>query len=637
MSKMNSAMGTGMKRYAPLLLAAACALAAGSGEAAGGQVVAPSGEVPERSAIPEQSRWDLEAIYPSFEAWEAAFAELEPRIEALAGYAGRLKEGPGTLLAFLKEDEAVTLELEKLYVYANMKSHEDLRLTKPMELAGRAERLMVRYGTATAFFSPELMTLPDVARWPGEEPGLELYGFFLEKALREREHVLSKDEEALLAQVGELRAVPENAFSLLANADLKFPTVRDEKGQDVELTEERWYRLSRSPDREVRRAAFLGIHETYGKFVNAIGALYAGSVKGDAFYARIRRFEDSLDRALFGDNVPRAVYDNVVDTAARCAPLMHRLVELRRKALGLEELHYYDLNVPMSKEPLEDIPYERACEIALAALAPLGEDYVTSFRRGLSERWIDVYENQGKRKGAYSWGSYGTHPYVLLNYNGTLRDVFTLVHEMGHSLHSWYSHSNQPQVYGDYTILLAEVASTTNEVLLLGHFLKNARTEEEKRWLLNYYYDMVRTTFFRQAMFADFERRAHARVESGGVLTPEWMSDLWGELNAACYGPGMAVDPELRVEWARIPHFYSAFYVYKYVTGFTAANAFASAILNGEEGAVDRYLTFLKSGGSGWSLDILKRAGVDLTSPEPFERTMKLFEERLAEGEALWK
>ena len=619
-----------IKRYA-LLLAAACALAEGG-------TVSAFGNVPERSEIPEKDRWNLEAIYPSFEAWEESFNAISPRIDALSSYAGHLGEDGGAkLLEFLKEDEAVSLEFDKLYLYANMKSHEDLRVTRPMEMVGRAESLLVRYNAATAFFTPELMSLPEdeLRKWI-EKPELKLYDFLITKVLREREHTLSKEEEELMARVGELSAVPENAFSLLTNADLKFPTIKDENGNDVELTEERWYKLSKSPDREVRKAAFLGIHETYEKFINAIAALYSGSVKGDVFYSRMRKYKNSLDRALFGDNVPEAVYENVVGTAERFAPLMHRLVSLRKKALNLDELHFYDLNAPISDEPLKDIPYEKACEMAIEALAPLGEDYIANFKRGLSERWIDVYENQGKRKGAYSWGSYGTHPYVLMNYNGTLSDVFTLVHEMGHSLHSHYSHTNQPQVYADYTILLAEVASTTNEALLLGYLLKNVKTETDRRWLLTYYYNMVRTTFYRQAMFADFERRAHAYVEDGNVLTPEWMGEQWKELNAACYGPEFVIDKALCAEWARIPHLYTAFYVYKYVTGFTAANAFASAILNGEDGAVDRYLTFLKSGGSDWSLNILKRAGVDLTSTEPFERTMKLFEERLDEGEKLW-
>ncbi|MBR0221198.1 MAG: oligoendopeptidase F [Synergistaceae bacterium] len=595
--------------------------------------------VPERSEIPQQDKWNLEAIYKSFDDWESAFDLISKKIQELAGYAGKLGDNNGdNLLKFLKADEEVSLELGKLYVYANMKSHEDLRVTKPMELAGRAEKLMTDYAAANAFFQPELLSLneKDLNSWL-EREDLKLYKFFVFKILREREHILSQREEELLARVGELSAVPENAFSLLTNADLKFPDIKDESGNLTELTEERWYRLSRSLDREVRRNAFLGIHGTYDKFKNSIGALYSGSVKGDIFYAKTRKYEDSLEAALFNDNVSSSVYDNVVDTASKYSPLMHRLVSLRRKALGLDELRYYDLNVPISNEPVDDnIKYEDACEMVLNALEPLGQDYIKNFKKGLSEHWIDVYENQGKRKGAYSWGSYGTHPYVLLNYNGTLRDVFTLAHEMGHSLHSFYSHSNQPQVYAEYTILLAEVASTTNEALLLGYLLKNAKSQEDEKWLLNYYYDMVRTTFFRQAMFADFERRTHKHAEAGGVLTPEYMGDLWRELNAKCYGPEMIIDDELCAEWARIPHFYSAFYVYKYVTGFTAANAFASAILNHEPEAVNKYLGFLKSGGSDFSLNILKRAGVDLSSAEPFERAMRLFEERLGEGEKLW-
>jgi oligoendopeptidase F len=318
---------------------------------------------------------------------------------------------------------------------------------------------------------------------------------------------------------------------------------------------------------------------------------------------------------------------------------------LRKQALGLAELHMYDLNVPLSEEPLSDVPYEEALEMIAEALAPLGPDYAADLKRGFSERWIDVYENQGKKKGAYSWGSYGTRPYVLLNYNGTLRDVFTIAHEMGHSLHSWYAHKTQPQVYADYTILLAEVASTTNEALLLEYLLRRsgekaepARTAERK-WLLAYYFDMVRTTFFRQAMFAEYERETHRRAESGEVLTPEWLCDAWGKLCEKYHGPNMTVDEPIRMDWARIPHFYTAFDVYKYVTGFTAAGAFSKAILDGgrdEALARERYLTFLKSGSRDFSLNILKKAGVDLTSPEPFERTMETFREKLHEAKSLF-
>ena len=598
-----------------------------------------SNEVPERSTIPENFKWNLEAIYPTFEDWQKKLDEVATEIEAIKNYSGKLGEGSSTLLAFIKDDEKLSLELNKLYVYANMKSHEDLRETKPMELAGLAETLLVKYGAAVAFFEPEILALPQeyINDCIKNEHELTRYEFFFRKLLREKEHVLSQEFEELLARVGELKAVPENAFTLLTDADIKFPDIQDEEGNTVELSEERWYKFSRSTNREIRKNAFTGIYGTYEKYKNSIGALYSGSVKGDMFYANTRKYKSCLDMALFGENVPESVYSHVVDTARNYSEkLMYRLVHLRKKVLGLDEFHYYDLNAPISSEPEDEITFDEAVEMALNALAPLGEDYIAAFKQGVSERWIDIYENKGKRKGAYSWGSYGTNPYVLMNYNGTLHDVFTLVHEMGHSLHSYYSRKNQPQVYADYTILLAEVASTTNEALLLEYLLKNSEGVERKKWLLDYYYNMVRTTFFRQAMFADYERQTHEYVEAGNVLTPDYLNNLWRELNAKCYGPEMVIDPELCVEWARIPHFYSAFYVYKYSTGFTAANAFASSILNHEEGAVSRYLKFLQSGGSDYSLNILRRAGVDLTSAEPFERTMKFFEQRLNEGDEVW-
>ena len=596
-------------------------------------------EVPERKSIPDKDKWNLEAIYPTFEAWRNAYDQTTAGIEELGKYSGKLGEGSATLLEFIRKEEAVSLELGKLYVYANMKSHEDLRESKPMELASLAESLMVKYSAATAFFEPEILALPHeyINDCIKNEHELTRYEFFFRKLLREREHILSHELEELLARAGEMKAVPENAFTLLTDADMPFPNIQDESGNPAELTEERWYRFSRSKDRRVRHDAFTGIYGTYAKYQHAISALYSGSVKGDIFYSRARKYKDCLDMALFSENVPEDVYSNVVGTAREYSPkLMHKLVALRKNALSLEDFHFYDLNAPISHEPERRIDFPEAVEIAVKALAPLGDEYISDFKRGISERWIDIYENKGKRKGAYSWGTYGTSPYVLLNYDGTLHDVFTLVHEMGHSLHSYYSRNNQPQVYADYTILLAEVASTTNEALLLEYLLNDSQDTESRKWLLSYYYDMVRATFFRQAMFADFERETHKHAESGGVLTPEYLNDLWRKLNAHCYGPDMTIDDELCAEWARIPHFYSAFYVYKYVTGFTAANAFSSAILNHEEGAVDRYLNFLKSGGSDYSLNILRRAGVDLTEAGPFERTMRTFGERLNEGFKVW-
>lgn len=589
-------------------------------------------EVPERKDIPENFKWNLEAIYPSFEAWQKVYDDIGLKIDELGGYAGKLGGGSKILLDFIKAEEAVSLEIEKLYVYANMKSHEDLRESKPMELAGLSESLLVKYAAATAFFEPEILSLPHdyINDCIKNEHELTRYEFFFRKLLRERDHILPHEQEILLAKAGEMRAVPENAFTLLTDADMKFPDITDDEGNISELTEERWYRFSRSANRQVRRDAFMGIYGTYAKFKNAASALYAGSVKGDIFYSQARKYKNSLDMALFAENVPEDVYNHVVETARKYSqPLMHRLVTLRKKILGLDDFHFYDLNAPISDEPKERIEFDDAVNIAVKALEPLGDEYLNDFKNGIKERWIDIYENKGKRKGAYSWGAYGTNPYVLLNYDGTLHDVFTLVHEMGHSMHSYYSRKNQPQVYADYTILLAEVASTTNEALLLEYLLKNSNNEENRKWLLSYYYDMARATFFRQAMFADFERETHSYVEAGNVLTHEYLCNLWEKLNSHCYGSDMTIDPELCAEWARIPHFYSAFYVYKYATGFTAANAFASSILSGEDGSVGRYLNFLKSGGSDYSLNILRRAGVDLTSEEPFERTMKFFEERL--------
>jgi oligoendopeptidase F len=603
-------------------------------------------KAPERSEVDERYKWDLEAIYPSVEAWEEAFSRVEAGLGALSLFSGKVTGSSASLLSYLREDEALSEELGKLYAYANMKSHEDLRVPLHQGLADRAENLFMRHAAAVSFFEPEILAAPDgrVREFLSENDELKMYDFYFASLLREKEHVLSRSEEELLAKTQEIGSVAQNAFTMLTDADMKFPTIKDENGRDVELTEERYYRLSRSRDRNVRKAAFEGLLCTYGLYKNALGALYSGSVKGDVFYSSARRYKSSLDAALFPDNVPESVYDNVVRTANECLPLLHEYMVLRKRALGLDELHLYDLNVPLCEEPLSDVPYEDALDMVAAALAPLGSDYVGDLKRGFSERWIDVYENQGKRKGAYSWGSYGTRPYVLLNYNGTLRDVFTVAHEMGHSLHSWYSHENQPQVYADYTILLAEVASTTNEALLLEYLLAKSGAKPEpvrtaeRKWLLTYYFDMVRTTFFRQAMFAEFERETHRTAEHGEALTPELLSDMWGELCAKYHGP-VAIDEPIKMEWARIPHFYSAFYVYKYVTGFVAAGAFAGAILNGERAgdasAGERYMDFLKSGGSAFSLDILKKAGVDLESLEPFKRTMAAFREKLEEAKKL--
>lgn len=590
-----------------------------------------SGRIPARSEIPPEYTWDLEAVFPSGEAWEESFRLFGEEMERLGGYCGRLFESPETLLEFLKLEEEASERMGKLYAYAVMKSHEDTADAARQARADRAGTLLASYGAVLSFYRPEVLAAGAEGVTSAIEgcPGLGMYRHHFDDLLRTAEHVLGLQEEEILARSEEMARTPENAFSLLTNADLVFPVILDESGRETELSEERYYLLSRSKDRRVRKDAFDGLFSTYGKYRNTLAALYSGSVKSDLFFSRARKYPSALDASLHGDNISPAVYSMVVDTVNRNLDALHGYMALRKKALGLEELRMYDLNVPLADEPETRIPYGKAVEMVTEGLASLGEEYLDVLKKGLSSRWIDVYENQGKRKGAYSWGSYGTHPYILLNYNGTLRDVFTIAHEAGHSLHTWFSHAGQPQVYADYTIFLAEVASTTNEALLLESLLEKA-PREEKIFLLNHYLDQVRTTVYRQTMFAEFERETHALAEKGEALTAELLCDLWRGLNERYHGPEMTVDDALSVEWGRIPHFYSAFYVYKYVTGFAAAGCLSSSILQGGEEERKRYIRFLSRGSSAYSLDILREAGVDMTSPVPLEQTLRSFREKTA-------
>ena len=589
----------------------------------------PSGRIPPRSEIPGEYTWDLDAIFPSSEAWEESCRVLGEELERLGGFNGRLFESPETLLEFLKLEEAASERMGKIYAYAVMKSHEDTADAARQARADRAGTLLASYGAVLSFYRPEVLAAGAEGVKAAAEgcPGLEMYSHHFDDLLRTAEHVLGLQEEEILARSGEMARTPENAFSLLTNADLEFPEILDESGRETELSEERYYLLSRSRDRRVRKDAFEGLFSTYGKFRNTLAALYSGSVKSDLFFSRARKYPSALEASLHGDNISPSVYAMVVDTVNRNLDALHGYMALRKKALGLEELRMYDLNVPLADEPETRIPYGKAVEMVTDGLAPLGREYLDVLKKGFSSRWIDVYENQGKRKGAYSWGSYGTHPYILLNYNGTLRDVFTIAHEAGHSLHTWFSHTGQPQVYADYTIFLAEVASTTNEALLLESLLEKA-PKEEKVFLLNHYLDQVRTTVYRQTMFAEFERETHSLAEKGEALTAGLLCELWKELNERYHGPEMVLDDGLSVEWARIPHFYSAFYVYKYVTGFAAAGCLSSNILHGGEEERKRYIRFLSRGSSAYSLDILREAGVDMTSPVPLEQTLRSFREK---------
>lgn len=588
----------------------------------------PAG-IPLRSEIPRELTWDLEAIFSSVDEWEEAFRSLEGEIEDLLSYRGRLFDSPASLLAFLSLEDRTSEKLGKIYAYAVMKSHEDTGNADGQARADRAGTLLASYGAALSFYRPETLAAgrERVNAIIQGSPDLEIYRHHFDDLLRTEKHILSAGEEELLARASDPAQTPENAFSLLTNADMKFPVVTDEKGRETELTEERYYLLSRSRDRRVRKDAFDGLFSTYEKFRNTLAALYSGGVKTSLFFARARKYGGVLEASLHGDNIPPEVYSIVVDAVNKNLDALHGYMALRKKALGLDELHMYDLNAPLADEPDDPIPYEEGVRMVTEGMAPLGPVYGRALQEGFSSRWVDVHENQGKRKGAYSWGSYGTHPYVLLNYNGTLRDVFTIAHEMGHSLHTWFSHRAQPKVYADYTIFLAEVASTTNEALLLEHLLERAPAGE-KIYLLNHYLDQVRTTVFRQVMFAEFERDVHAAAGEGRPLTAEILSGMWRELNVKYHGPDMTMDEGIFVEWARIPHFYSPFYVYKYAAGFAAAAALSSNILRGGEEGRERYIRFLSRGSSAYSLDILRDAGVDMTSPAPLEEVIRSFREK---------
>lgn len=593
-------------------------------------------EVLKRSQVPAEFRWHLEDIYPDQAAWDREYAQVRQLLGEIAKYQGKLTDADAISDCFAKDDE-LSLLTERLYVYANMRSHEDMADSKYQALSEKAKKLSVEAGEATSFITPEILSLSEEAlKGIVAEPTLKpSYKRTLEEMLRQKPHTLSKSEESLLAQVGNLSQGPSTIFAMMNNADMKFPKVKNEKGEEIELTHGRYIQFLESRDRSVREAAFKAVYDTYGKWRNTLAATLNANVTKNLFYANARHYDSALEMSLFGDNIPTSVYDNLIATIHKHLPLMHRYMALRQKLLKVDELHMYDLFAPLVEEFDMDIDYEQAKKTVYDSLKPLGDDYRKALQEGFDKGWIDVYENEGKRSGAYSWGAYGTHPYVLLNHKDNLNSMFTLAHEMGHALHSHYSDESNEYRDAQYTIFLAEVASTLNEALLMDYLLDKSNNPKEKMYLLTYYADQFRTTVFRQTMFAEFEKIVHAKAESGEPLTPETLCDIYYDLNVKYYGEDMVVDKDIAMEWARIPHFYTSFYVYKYATGFSAATSFAKQILSEGQSAVDRYLGFLKSGGSDYSINILKKAGVDMSTPEPIEQALSVFEDLIRQMEEL--
>ncbi|NDL67105.1 oligoendopeptidase F [Anaerotalea alkaliphila] len=589
-----------------------------------------------RQEMEEKDTWRLEDIFECDQAWEEAFQEVARKSDGMKALKGTLGKGAKAMGAALEARDILLEEFERLHAYAHMRLDQDTANGFYQGMDQRVKGLQSKVMADTAFLIPEILAVPEgtMAAWV-EEESLATYRQHLEEILEEKPHVLDEARESLLAQAAEVLQGSGQTFGMLNNADLKFPPITGEDGQPTPVTHSRFLPLLQSGNREVRKAAYASVCGVYGQFRNTFASLLGNTVKKHVFTARIRNFRSAREAALSANHIPETVYDNLVATIRRNLPLLHRYLRLRKQMLGLDTLHMYDLHVPLVGDVEMEIPYGEAKGILLDALAPLGRDYNRILAQGLSDRWVDVYENRGKRSGAYSSGAYGTPPYILMNYEGNLNSLFTLAHEAGHSMHSWYSRRSQPYVYGDYSIFVAEVASTCNESLLNRHLLSKTQDQRTKLHLLNHVLEGFRNTVFRQTLFAEFEHAIHKKVEEGEGLTAELLSSLYLDLNRDYYGPEVELDDSIAVEWSRIPHFHYNHYVYQYATGYSAAAALSRQILGEGRPAVIRYLDFLAAGRSLKPIDALRKAGVDMETPEAVEAACRVFEETLLEMEAL--
>ena len=585
-----------------------------------------------REEIANEFKWDMSDIYASVEAWEADYEKVNASLEKIRSFQGTLGDSAERLAKMQQTCDEIMMMMEKLHVFANQSMHENTANSFYQGLVGRVQMLEVQLMEATSYMEPEILAIPeDKLQEMLETEVLVKYHTYFSRILRKKAHILSGEMEELLAGAREVGESAGNIFMMFNNADIKFPTIKGEDGEPVEITHGKYGSLLESQDRSVREAAFKGLYESYGKFINTLAATYRANVKQECFFAKVRKYPSSLAAALDGSAIPVSVYDNLIETVHKFLPELHKYVSVRKKKLGVEELHMYDLYVPLLGEVDRKIPYEEAKQIVLEGLKPLGQDYIDILKEGFENRWIDVYENEGKRSGAYSWGAYRCHPCVLLNYHDTLDNVFTLAHEMGHALHSYHSDKAQDFIYAGYKIFVAEVASTCNEALLINYLLENSKDDAEKAYLLNHFLEQFRTTLFRQTMFAEFEKITHAKSEAGETLTAEVLCDIYYDLNKQYFGDDIVVDKEIALEWARIPHFYTPFYVYQYATGFSAAIAISSKILAGEPGIVEKYKKFLSGGSSLDCIDLLKLCDVDMTQKEPVEDALKVFAAKLEE------
>lgn len=578
-------------------------------------------EIPTRDQIDEKFKWNLIDVYSSDEEWEKDFKWIEENIIHYHGYEGQLAQSSERLLACLKFDEEIGMKLERLYLYSMLSKDSDLRNTKYQGMDDRIKRIYSQVLAASSYIKPEILSIGQnkINSLISGNSTLQVYQHSFDDLFRFAKHTLDKEKEELLAMASEVTQVPYNTYSLFTNADLKFPKVEDNNGNELEMSHSRYYAALYSKDRSYRKRAFKAYLTPYKENVNSFGALFNGNLKSNIFYAKARKYNSAREAALFKNNIPISVYDNLIRTVNDNLTPMHRWATLKKKLLGLNELHPFDAYVTLFDQKLEKkYPYDIAVKIVLDSLEIMGKDYLSSLNKAFNNRWIDVYETKAKRSGAYSSGTtFGVHPYVLLNWTDLLNDVFTLAHEMGHNMHSYYTGLNQPFVYANYSIFLAEVASTFNESLLLDHLVNIAESKEEKLFLLEKYLNNVTTTVYRQVMFAEFEQLTHSKVENGEALTPDILCGLYKDVFQKYWGPEMIIDDEETYTWARVPHFYYNFYVYQYATGFAASEALALKVKKDGEPAVKKYLDFLKSGSSDYPINILEKAGVNMNSQEP--------------------
>jgi len=594
-------------------------------------------KLPARSEIKKEDTWRLEDIFETDQAWEQEFAEIKAALPKLAEFKGKLGNSAEDLYEALTYQDKVMERLGKLYTYAHMRYDQDTTNSTYQALNDRARNLYTQAASLSSYIVPELLAVDEakIKQFINEKKELKLYEHALDEINRQRPHVLSAEQEELLAQASEVLGSSSNTFGMLNNADLTFPTIKDENGEEVEITHGRYIRFLESEDRRVREDAFKAVYKTYGDFKNTFASTLSGTVKKDNFSAKVRNYDSARQAALSSDNIPESVYENLISTVHDHLDLLQRYVKLRKDVLGLSEVHMYDLYTPLVKDVKMEVTYDEAKEYILKGLAPLGEEYLSILKEGFENRWVDVHENKGKRSGAYSSGAYGTNPYILMNWQDNVNNLFTLAHEFGHSVHSYYTRKNQPYPYGNYSIFVAEVASTCNEALLNHYLLETIEDKRQRLYLLNHFLEGFRGTVFRQTMFAEFEHIIHQKAQEGEPLTPELLTKSYYDLNKKYFGNDIVIDEEIGLEWARIPHFYYNYYVYQYATGYSAATALSNQILEEGQPAVERYIDFLKAGSSDYPIEVLKKAGVDMTSSSPIEEACKVFEEKLTEMEKL--